>query len=260
MISRSWKVLIPSVLFSFITSVAAADPVTFSFTGSQGEATGTGSYGNTRTFTAGGVTMSATAWGYTYGSSDTRFETAALGRWSTGLGSCNRSEGTGSNCSSPQEHQVDNVGADDWVLFVFSAPVDITSVRIDPYGNYDRDVSYWTGNVTGPLNLTGVSYAGLSALGFGSRVDSSASASDAPRDVAIPPVGTFVNALLFGGQLNSDQDDFFKITSLSVNTRTNVPVPEPSTLILLCGGLAMVLARGRTSRGLVGAPAVIATR
>jgi hypothetical protein len=246
MISRSWKVLIPAALFSLLSSVAGADPVTFSFTGTQGGSTGTGSYGNTRTFTAGGVTLWATAWGYTYGSSNDRLESAALGRWSTGLGSCNRAEGTGSNCSSPDEHQVDNVGADDWVLFVFSAPVDITSVRIDPYGTYDRDVSYWTGNVGVPLDLTGVSYGGLAGLGFGPRVDSTADPSSSPRDVAIPPVGTFVNALLFGAQLYSDQDDFFKITSMTVNTR--VSVAEPATLFLLWGGVAVVVVRARTSR------------
>jgi hypothetical protein len=236
------KLLFAFVALAGVATAASADPVTFSFNGTQGGTMGTGSYGNTRTFTSGGVTLSASAWGYTWGSSDNRFETAALGRWGTGLGSCNRSEGTGSNCSSPYEHQVDNVGADDWVLFVFSTPVDITSVRIDPYGTYDRDVSYWTGLVTTPLNLTGVTYGGLAALGFGPRIDNTGSVSNSYRNVPIPPVGSYVNALLFGAQLYSDQDDYFKITSMTVNTR---PVPEPSTIMLLTVGAAATLIRRR---------------
>jgi PEP-CTERM motif len=228
-------------------SPAAADPVTWSFTGTQGGTMGEGTYGNTRTFTAGGVTVTASAWGYTYGSSDSAFENAALGRWSTGLGACNRSEG--SNCGSPN-HQVDNVGVDDWILFTFSAAVDITSVRIDPWGTYDRDVSYYVGNVTTPLNLTGVTYAGLTARGFGTRWDNTADASDAARNVQ-PIYGLngseYVNAILVGGQMYSDQDDWFKITSISGNTRTTNTVPEPTTLVLFGLGAAMAVRR-RTAR------------
>ena len=77
---------------------------------------------------------------------------------SAGLGVCNRSEGSG--CSSPQ-HQVDNnTGtARDWVLFKFSEAVDITTVRVDPTGAYDTDVTYWTANSsTFNGNLDGLTY------------------------------------------------------------------------------------------------------
>ena len=135
--SRRRTFVLGSVLGVLLSAgTAAADPVTFSFTGSQGGSYGEGSNGNVRTFVSGGVTLSASAWGYTYGSSDNALQNAALGRWSTGLGACNRSE----SCGSPV-HQVDNSGADDWVLFTFSEAVDVTSIRIDPYGTYDRDVS-----------------------------------------------------------------------------------------------------------------------
>jgi hypothetical protein len=190
-----------------------------------------------RTFLAGGITVTATAWGYTYGSSDNALQTAALGQWSTGLGVCNRSEG--SNCGSPN-HQVDNVGSDDWVLFTFSSPVDITSLRIDPYGTWDRDASYWVGNVTTPLNLTGVTYAGLAALGFGSMYTSTSTQSGTARDVSI--AGGMVNALLFGARIegessSSTTQDRFKIASILADVPRQA-VPEPSSLLLLGLGMA----------------------
>lgn len=218
-------------------ATASADPITFSFTGSDGGAYGEGSLGNTRTFSSDGVTITASAWGYTKADSNTAFETAALGRWAAGLGSCNREE---LPCGSPN-HQVDNVGADDWVLFVFSTAVDIASVRIDPYGNYDRDVSYYVGNVAPGVNLADRSYANLAGLGFSSIQYSSADPSSNYRDVAIGGTPQYVNALLIGGYFNADQDDYFKITGLSANTRT--AVPEPSTLLLMLSGAALLRRR-----------------
>jgi hypothetical protein len=220
---------------AFGAGSASAGPVLFDFTGSQGGSMGEGSVGNTRTFTSGGVTLNVTGWAYTYDinpGTDNALGKAAVGRWSTGLGVCNTTE---MPCSSPS-HQVDNVGIDDWALFVFSEAIDITSVRIDPYGNYDRDVSYYVGNVTTPLNLTGVTYAGLGALGFSAINNSEATASDGYRDVSI--AGGYVNALLLGGYKASDQDDYFKIKSVSGQTRTQVP--EPSTLLLMLVGTGLM--------------------
>ncbi len=201
--------ILGSVLAAVLyASTAAADPVTWSFTGSQGGSMGEGSYGNTRSFISDGVTVTASAWGYTYGSSDSALESAALGRWSTGLGACNRSE----SCGDPN-HQVDNVGADDFVLFTFSEAVDITSIRIDPYGTHDRDVSYWIGSVSTPLNLNGVNYNGLDDRGFGNRIDQTYSTSTSALDV--PITGGRVNAILFGARVESSgASDYFKITRL----------------------------------------------
>ena len=205
---------------------ASADTIIFDFTGAQGGALGEGSTGNTRTFTSGGITLTVTAWAYTFGASDNALAAAALGRYSTGLGVCNATE----DCEDPQ-HQVDNIGAADWVLFQFSAPVDVTSVRIDPFDTWDRDVSYFLGTAGGPLNLTGITYAALGGLGFGGVQNDSASASNLFRDVSIN--GGLANAMLFGGFLGGDdEDDRFKITSLSATTA----VPEPATMLLLVAG------------------------
>lgn len=78
--------------------------------------------------------------------SHTGFQQARSELWATGLGVCSLTK----PCGNPS-HQVDNAGQREYVLFRFSAPVDPISVRIDPFGTYDRDVSYWTGNIALPL-------------------------------------------------------------------------------------------------------------
>jgi hypothetical protein len=213
-----------------------AGPISFDFTGAQGGPMGmVGAAGNVRTFTAGSVTLSVTSWGLTFGALDDALEAARLGRWTTGLGSCNAEEVP---CGDPA-HQVDNLGADDWLLFLFSEPVDISSVRVDPHGVFDRDVSYYVGNVAMPLDLTGVGYAGLGALGFGPLFSDVSTPSGAFRDVAI--AGGLVNAMLLGGY-QDETDDFFKVRGLSA-----VTVPEPGSLLLLLAG-ATAIAGSRRRR------------
>jgi hypothetical protein len=53
--------------------------------------------------------------------------------------------------------------------------------------------------------------------------------------------GGLVNAILVGGYLGgTDQDDWFKITSLTGESR-NHSVPEPSALLIMLSGTAMAI-------------------
>jgi hypothetical protein len=227
-----WEVILRTKLFLFAVFACASLPaanITWNFTGNGG------TLGQSQTFTSGGVTATATAWGLT-ANSNTRFEAATLGQYSTGLGVCNADEG--SRCDDPA-HQVDNAGENDFILFLFSAAIDPLSLLIDPYNSWDRDVSYYTGNIASG-NLTGLRLSDLSALGFGAQQNNNGSVSSSARTVSL--TSGYVNALLVAPSIpNSDGNtDRFKLTSLTGDYRTppSNDVPEPATFALMGVALA----------------------
>lgn len=191
------------------------------------------STGSTRTYTSNGVTMTASAWSYT-GSNRTKFEAARLGRYSTGIGVTNRFED-----GSAPGHTVDNSGSNDFILFTFDTLVDVESIRIASVGE-DSDVSYWVGNIS-TSNLTGITYSGLSTLGFqGEEVDFGGSSS---RIVSIDSPVSGINAILFGarrGTASGHEVDQFKIKAVTATV-----IPEPSTALLSLLGVVGICFRRR---------------
>jgi len=222
---------------------------TWDFTGNAGSnCTGSPtscstSAGNSILFSASpsGPSIKATAWYVNGTTGSSTLQKATLGQYSQGLGVCY----PGENCTNP-DHQTDNNAFDEYVLFEFSAPVDPSTVHITSTNGGDLDVSYWLGGNAGQnMNLSGLTTASLSSLGFGAINDNLGTAIGS-RDVSLTgglPSGS-VNAILFGAK-SGDNDDYFKIGSMG---GTASAVPEPSSVILLFTVAALGLKLGRRSK------------
>lgn len=234
-------------LVLFVLGLQTARASTWNFpTGGTSAVSSGSSYGNRMTFSQGLESLRTTAWSNTGTTPQYAFDPAALGRFSTGLGVCNRDEGSVTSCiSGALLHQVDNVSQQDLVLFLFDTPQAMQALTIDPYGVWDRDVSFWVGTVSPTLNLSGSTFASLAALGFGPQVNSLNSAGEAALTIGLG--GLVGNALLVGALNPADgTPDRFKIRSLVTSVPTSV-VPVPAALWLFASGLGALACfkRGR---------------
>ena len=152
-----WTIAIIAPLAAL--SAAAGAPVwadtSWAFTCTTGCGTSSGTAGNTRDATSAGITVTASAFSNTGGTSNTLLETAYLSWWNDGdgnapptggLGVTNRDRCTTSGCSgdynegSSPEHGVDNNGRWDAVLFEFSEGINLTDIGLSWYSN-DADIS-----------------------------------------------------------------------------------------------------------------------
>lgn len=192
-------------------------------------------------FSSGGVTATATAWSLSRTAQNPTFQQAELVRWSPGIGV---KSGTEAITNIPYvPYYVDNEERYDFVLFVFSKKVELSSVKIHPSsGTFDLDASYWLGNVDSSLDLSGDSLSSLIASGFGSRINDDGVVSHAPRTLDITTPAGGVNALLFGARIDGDANfDRFKISAIGGST----VIPEPGSAMLALGALGLAMGRRR---------------
>jgi hypothetical protein len=192
-------------------------------------------------FADGGVTATATAFSVNRTASGATFQDSKVVQWSPGIGVKNSSETITDVPYVP--YYVDNQDHYDFVLFVFSGQVDVTSVKITPSsGTFDLDASYWLGNIDTNTDLYGATFAGLASFGFGPRTDSDSVASNSPRTFGIDTPTGGVNAMLVGARVGGDANyDRFKISTV----QGVAVIPEPTTAGLLVCSLALALRRRR---------------
>jgi hypothetical protein len=235
-----------------IAPLASATTVNFT-TGTSSD----GTMGNSLCYNSAGAStacngsqfLTVTAWGVTGGAGgNTTFASAALGHYAgtnLGLGVCNASEGTG--CSAPN-HEVDNSGHLDFVLFQFSSAINSASVVLNPVCNCGyTDSTYYTGNLT--ASISGKSLAQLGTVGLNSTA--SQSGGNSQQNVGIAGISGGATSILIGADIAGPHfgNDYFKIGSLSFTPASNVP--EPSSLTSLGAGLGLLtwLARRKIAKG-----------
>lgn len=222
-------VLVSAALIATAAPTAAsAALVTFDFTG--GNTSTWGSVGNTMTFTQAGLSVTVSAWS----KSGSTVNAAYLGRYDKGLGVTN-----GVNDDS---HTVDNSGNYDFLVFKFNQTVEAESAIFAAFG--DTDASIGVGNAAS-YSIT--NWASVQSL-FGTFEDNSGTSSGGSRAINI--TNEQGNLLFVGAGLgNVGNNDYFKLSKLTVNTVAPPAVPEPATWAMMIAGFGLVGASLRRRAG-----------
>jgi hypothetical protein len=197
------------------TAAATCSPGTFIF---EGNSSTSGTAGNIRSFTVGGVTVNAS--GFNRVDSNGAWSTGYLGVYALGLGVTNFSEGTGSN----NQHVVDSIGGNrDYVEFEFSSPVRVTQAFLDYVYNGDSDMSVWIG--TKPAGHNTLSDAFLASLGAREDNDTTLTTSRWAVFNAANKVGNVV--VISASASDTTPEDTFKIHKLMF-CQGGTPSPTPT--------------------------------
>ncbi len=242
-------------VFSF-----AADAAMIDLTGQGGNG---GGFGNSLNFNQNGISLTVSAYGETGaehppGSLYYLFETAEVYSWNSGLGICNRHEGSAAGGCSTNEHEVDTVNRDDLLVFEFDQSVNFESITVDPFNGSgsdpnDRDIIYWVGQVSQPLHLTNETFATLSSItGIEDEIYSPVSSSYSPFTHSLTGTG---NILLLSGNYydlgcknkntsSGSECEAYKITNITVSAAPP-PIPVPAAFWLFASGVSTLFWRQR---------------
>ena len=189
-----------------LTTLGAAS--TFDFSGSSAS---DGADGNVRTFTAGSVSVHASA--FSRDKTSGAWSQAWLGSYGGGLGVTDSSEGSGGN----NTHTVDNMdGRDNYVMFEFDQNVVVDSAFLGYVVN-DSDMKVWIGTRTNAYTShdTLLSDADLTALGF-TEVNTTTLTTTRLADLNAGNVSGNV-LVIAADSTDTSPEDMFKIEKVTVN-------------------------------------------
>ena len=184
-----------------------------------------GTDGNTRSYSAGGVTVQANAWSRTKGS-DT-WQKAWLGAYDAGLGVTDSSEsGSGST------HTVDNYGRDNYIVFQFSQDVVVDKAFLG-YVVGDSDMTVYVGSSTAPITaMNNAVLAGMSLKEFNDTGSTSARWADFNAgDVQ-------GNVLILAARDDGHSSDYFKVEKLVFEAVQSGGVYANTATVTAPGGLS----------------------
>jgi hypothetical protein len=217
-------------------------------------------YGNSRTFTNGSFSVIATAWSDTQDvSGPDKIETAFVGRYSHGLGVCNRDE----DCEDPA-HMIDNSNEEedrDMLLLRFSEAINLNTLTLYSFG-YDKDISFWTRNSsTAPGSLLGkvpttTNSAGNDLFDLGYYFNGSLNNGSTPEPLTfnLGLGSSFITEIIIAAKFGDNRaTDRFKLAAINYKHRGDptIPggdVPEPSTYVTLGTALLGLAAFARRKR------------
>ena len=179
----------------------------------NGNSSTSGSFGNTRSYSTGGVSVTASAFSR---DSSGQWATAWLGAYGGGHGVTDSSEGNG---SSNYAHTVDNVGRINYVVYQFSQNVVVDKAFLG-YVIGDSDITAWIGSST--TTLTSLSDTVLAGL---TKEDNDTTSSNT-RYADINAAGKEGNILVIAASTSdTTPDDYFKIQELVVSTNSTTVTP-----------------------------------
>jgi uncharacterized repeat protein (TIGR01451 family) len=182
--------------------------LTYSFDGSTAV---DGTDGNTRSYSVGGVSVTAGAYSRDTGGA---WSKAYLGAYSGGLGVTD-----GSESGSGVTHTIDNVGRVNYVVLQFSQNVVVDKAFLG-YVYGDSDLTAWIGSSSTTLtSLSDTLLAGMAR-------ESNDTTSTGTRWADLNSGAREGNVLVIAASLSdSTPDDYFKLSQLSVTTRSTTVTP-----------------------------------